>query len=87
VSSSAVPVRLLAPEEGGRAVYDLDVRVFDAGGRLVRTLFSGAAFPGSRDFLWDGRSDAGLAAVPGMYWVQVRTGRGDQESAPVTLLR
>jgi flagellar hook assembly protein FlgD len=70
------------PMRGGTAVrLDLptpervSIAVFDAAGRAVRTLASGAQFStGSHRFSWDGRTDAGLAAPSGLYMVRVVAG-------------
>lgn len=50
------------------------VKIFDAAGRLVRTVFSGELSAGSHDFSWDGVSDAGATAVPGIYLARVAAG-------------
>jgi hypothetical protein len=46
--------------------------VFDARGRLVRTIFRGVLEAGARTLSWDGRDAAGRAAAPGEYFVLVR---------------
>lgn len=55
--------------------------VYDARGRLVRTLAAGPQAPGSHARNWDGRDEAGLAAASGVYFIrleanaQVRTAK------------
>lgn len=52
----------------------LDVGVYDAAGRRVRTLFAGEAPAGTRELMWDLR-DAGGGRVPaGVFWLAVRSG-------------
>ncbi len=43
------------------------LRVFDAQGRLVRTLFTGEFATGPQSFTWDGRSDDGEQVASGVY--------------------
>lgn len=50
----------------------VDLRVFDAAGRLSRVLASGEHLPaGSRTYRWDGLRDDGRPAPPGLYWVRL----------------
>jgi glucose/arabinose dehydrogenase len=57
---------------------DVDVRIIDTGGRTVRTLWDGAVStvtPGSEFPLrWDGLTDDGEQARPGMYLALVKSG-------------
>ena len=50
-----------------------DLRVFDARGRLVKTLVAGDR-PTARQYLirWDGRDDAGHPAAAGIYFYRLR---------------
>jgi len=57
----------------------LHVRVYDASGRLVRTLFEGLAEAGPRAFAWDGRDAHGAVCARGLYFV-----RAEQAGAVVT---
>jgi FlgD Ig-like domain len=66
------------PVEAGRAAIALpcDCRtsaaVFDASGRLVRTLWSGRSEPrGSIEISWDGRDDEGTSVHGGRYFARV----------------
>jgi hypothetical protein len=52
---------------------DLDVGVFDAGGRRIVTLFHGRAAAGTRGFTWDGRRSGGQAAGSGLYFVRAES--------------
>ncbi len=50
------------------------LRVFDAQGRLVRTLVDEASpAPGEHEAVWDGRDAAGRTAPPGMYLARLDT--------------
>ena len=51
-------------------------RVFDARGRLVRTLFEGQAPKGTSSVRWDGRDGRGAAAPSGVYFLRVDSATG-----------
>ena len=51
-------------------------RVFDARGRLVRTLFEGFAQAGTSSVRWDGRDGRGLAAPSGIYFLRIDSTTG-----------
>lgn len=51
-----------------------DLGVFDASGRLVRRLWSGALPAGSHARAWDGADDAGRPLPPGVYLARLRAG-------------
>ena len=48
-----------------------DLKVFDASGRLVRTLESGVLGAGSHVATWDGRDDAGRTVTAGIYFCKL----------------
>jgi hypothetical protein len=52
------------------------VLIFDAGGRLVRTAWSGMLNGRAFTVTWDGRDDAGRAAANGIYTVRLESGSG-----------
>jgi hypothetical protein len=61
-----------------RAAGEVDVRLYDAGGRLVRTLAARRALPAGRHRLRvDGRDDAGRRLASGVYFYRIRTPDGD----------
>ncbi|MBR1585112.1 MAG: hypothetical protein IJ662_06195 [Clostridia bacterium] len=74
----------------------LTVNILDADGQLVRRLAYETPSrpqqlsPNASSFYWDGRSNGGDMAPPGLYTVQLRVRLGDslyvRESAPVELL-
>ena len=54
------------------------LRLFDAQGRLVRTLLDGPATSGVHSVTWNGLTDAGHAAASGVYYYRLRVARGSQ---------
>ncbi|MBK9471879.1 MAG: T9SS type A sorting domain-containing protein [bacterium] len=50
------------------------IRVYDASGRLVRSLAEGTTFAGRHRLDWDGRDDAGRRAAAGLYLIRVESG-------------
>lgn len=59
------------------------VDVCDIAGRRVRSLFAGALDAGVRSLRWDGRDDRGARLRSGLYFVSVRSPRGEQARAVV----
>ncbi len=53
---------------------EVDLAVHDLAGRRVRTLLSGRLAAGPHEATWDGRTDRGEAATPGMYFLRGRVG-------------
>ncbi len=55
----------------------VDLAVFDAAGRRIRTLvkgtLDGGAYTGSRAVIWDGTNDAGRAVSSGVYFYRLRS--------------
>ncbi|MCK4413283.1 MAG: hypothetical protein KAY32_07055 [Candidatus Eisenbacteria sp.] len=47
--------------------------IFDASGRLVRTLHDGKATKGENRMVWDGRDNAGQGVSSGIFWVEMST--------------
>ncbi len=60
--------------------------VFDAAGRRVRTILDGAFAAGPHEAEWDGRDDAGRSVASGVYLMQLH-GSNFTESRAATLLR
>jgi flagellar hook assembly protein FlgD len=52
----------------------VDVKVYDAAGRLVRQVVSGVQEPGYYTVHWDGCDDVGRAIPAGVYFVQMHAG-------------
>jgi hypothetical protein len=53
---------------------DARLAVFDAKGRLVRTLFDGWTKPGAATVRWDGRDSQGRRVPAGMYFYHLKVG-------------
>jgi flagellar hook capping protein FlgD len=64
-SRGAASFRLALPRDAR-----VNARLFDAGGRLVRTLADGVMPAGERALAWDGRDESGGDAPPGIYFVR-----------------
>jgi flagellar hook assembly protein FlgD len=64
------------------------VKIYDVGGRLIRTL-ADRRFPAGRFTLtWDGADNAGRQVAHGVYFTQVRYAeRGFTEAKKLTLLK
>jgi hypothetical protein len=52
----------------------VNLMIFDAGGRLVRTLVDDTMAAGPHDTLWDGRDDHGRLVGSGVYFYRIETG-------------
>jgi pullulanase len=63
---------VLGAADGGQAV---SLRVYDATGRLVRTLHAGVLAPGAHAFAWDGTDGSGRQAASGVYLYRLQTVR------------
>jgi hypothetical protein len=64
---------------------DVSITVFDAGGRLVRTLASGNQPAGSHTVRWNGHNDGGEPVSSGVYFYRMRTTGFDQTRKMVLL--
>ena len=51
------------------------LRIFDASGRKIRTLFVEASGPGRKFVIWDTKDDAGNPVAPGVHFAQLTVGR------------
>jgi len=52
---------------------DVQLHIYDASGRRVRTLAEGAMKPGSHRIPWDGLSSSGNPVASGIYFYEIRT--------------
>lgn len=59
-------LELTLPFDAGRA----RVHIFDAGGRLVKTVYDGPLAAGRSKLTWTGRDESGLRAAAGTYYVR-----------------
>lgn len=76
----------LDAETFGPGPVPVRVRVFDAAGRLVRTVLDGKSLAGPTRLTWDGREEGGSRLPAGVYFVNVRAG-GKSLSKQVILTR
>ncbi|MBU1702469.1 MAG: T9SS type A sorting domain-containing protein [Candidatus Eisenbacteria bacterium] len=56
----------------------VDLAIYGADGRLVRTLFNGTKEAGAHMVQWDGRNDAGHKTPAGLYFIRLQTPQGDR---------
>lgn len=56
------------------AACRVEIAVYDASGRRVRTLVNEAKAPGVYKAFWDGRNDRGARAATGLYFYRARIG-------------
>jgi flagellar hook assembly protein FlgD len=65
---------------------DVAAEIFDAGGRLVKSLKRGFLPAGKHTLRWEGDTDAGTNAASGVYFVRVTAG-GKTATVKITLVR
>ncbi len=53
---------------------EVELKIFDASGRLIRTLFAGVREAGRHESVWDGTDNRGAAVASGIYFCRFRTG-------------
>lgn len=63
------------------------LRVYDVGGRLVRTLVDGAVRAGSHEVDWDGRDRHGRTAASGVYFYRLEVAGAASESRRMVLMK
>ena len=56
------------------AQSDVTLAIYDAQGRLVRTLVDGAKSVGRHDVTWDGRDGDGAKVAAGVYYYRMEAG-------------
>jgi hypothetical protein len=61
------------------------IRIYDVGGRLVRTLIEDTLPAGIHNTSWDGRSDVGQHAASGVYFYEMRAGAFSERHRMVLL--
>ncbi len=75
-------IRFDVPPDGGAVT----LRVFDVGGRLVRTLVDGMESPGQKSVMWNGRNENGHPVATGTYFYRL-TGPGFVETRKMVILK
>ena len=63
----------------------LTLRVYDVGGRLIRTLVDGFVGAGAQSELWDGRDDAGTSVASGVYFARLNAASFSQSEKMLLL--
>jgi flagellar hook assembly protein FlgD len=64
----------------------VSLRIFDATGRLARTLVEGVRLAGEHEFTWDGADDRGRDLPSGMYFYTLEAG-GERITRRMVLLK
>jgi flagellar hook assembly protein FlgD len=67
--ATSTAIRFQIPER-----QDVELQVFDIGGRVVRTLLRGPLAAGAHVAEWNGRTDAGQEAPSGIYYYRINAG-------------
>ena len=73
-------VTYTAPSPG-----EVKVRIYDARGAMVKTLFEGHRVAGAYSVDWDGRADNGDAVASGLYFVRIEHASGTRSKKMVLL--
>lgn len=66
---------------------DVNLSVYDAQGKLVKTLSSGIHEPGRYEITWNGETRTGERSAPGVYFYSLKTGRGTSRTQKVVLVK
>ena len=65
---------------------NVTLNVYDANGRLVRTLANGVSDVGTHELTWDGRDNAGTTVGSGVYFYRLTAGKYSESKKMVTAL-
>ena len=65
---------------------EIELTIYNAAGRIVRTLFSGARSAGTHDLTWDGRGDDNRQAASGVYLYRL-SANGRAQTGKMLLMR
>jgi predicted outer membrane repeat protein len=77
-------IRYVVPDARGPVPVRLSV--YDAAGRLVRTLVDADRYSGRHETTWDGRSNTGKPVAGGIYFYEIRV-NGQKQAKQGTLVR
>jgi hypothetical protein len=75
-------IRYDVPKNGG----EVSLRIYDAAGRVVKTLVAGTLAAGQRAIAWDGHDDAGRPVASGVYFCRL-TASGYASTRKMVLLK
>ena len=53
-------------------IRDLSIDILDLQGRMIRKVFMGRKIPMSNIIVWDGNTESGKPANPGLYFIRIR---------------
>ncbi len=70
------------PSGGGKVT----IRIYDVGGRLVRTLLDRAETPGRKTITWDGMSNNGQTVATGVYFYRM-TAPGFEKTLKMIMMK
>jgi len=65
---------------------EVELAVFDAGGRLVKTILRGKVNVGIHEVKWDGTDEKGMAVASGIYFLRLKT-QSDDITRKMVLIR
>jgi hypothetical protein len=65
----------------------VQLRIYDSGGRRVRTLLDEVVAAGAREVAWDGRDDAGRRLASGVYYYQLEADNGFRDTRAMVLVK
>ncbi|MGE5175620.1 MAG: FlgD immunoglobulin-like domain containing protein, partial [Hyphomicrobiales bacterium] len=65
----------------------VSLRIYNAGGALVRTLVDTALAPGEYRARWDGKDDSGNRLASGVYFYRIETSSGFRDAKKLLLLK
>jgi hypothetical protein len=65
---------------------EVALSVYDVSGRLVKDIYRGPLAPGNHRFVWDGRSNGGVAVASGIYFARMEW-RGHNSTIKMILVR
>ena len=80
--SASTSIKYTLPRE-----CDVELVIYDAGGRVIRTLAEVAKSPGPHTVQWDGRDSEGRLVSNGAYFCQLRGPEAVQAMKPMLFLR
>jgi len=84
-ANPVVKLLYIIPRNAGS--QNVNLKIYDVSGRLVRTLVKGTQNPGPYPVMWDGRDDSGRGVGSGNYFARLSVGSMYQEDSKITLLK